>query len=615
MSASPVVRRYVASLTLAAAAGLAGSGVLLAASWPPAALAWPVAIVLVGGVFVFQRRGFVLHWGGQRTITTIDEPAVMLALLLLPAGAAPFLVALGLGAVQRVARRTRIKAVFNVAAYTLAAALATFVHVALSLVLPNLAAAAAAIVVYTLTSTLTVSALFARLEGGRALRVFFDRFGRTAPVHASLGAAVIVIGVALWGLHPVALLAMVPFIVLGLGFVRVDARSQREVLVRSRLADMAAALGVHASERDVVDRVLDTCGDLFLAGAATITLDRPGAAADVVRREFEGGAAPGEAPLSAPLVARDGRAIGRLDVFPARRARRVQAAEVDARLLTVVAGQAASAITAARALAELMEATRLNEGIIGHAPAGIVSLDTSGRITQLNTHLLRALGAKEDPRGMHAADWEPLARHPALAEAMRALAAGVPFYDLDMPPAMPGGPWLSASGVLLEGALGSVVLVSDVSTHKRAEEALRGQTLTRPFVRRLVLSIVARMSAPPSVIAEVGRGLAAELDLRAPEEFAAAFRSLGLGNLHFDGVDGDNYRFVADDLLERQSSARQPTCHLALGFVEGAVAAGRQASLGSEVRCQSQGHPRCTFIVRPRPLATTRVRRQAPAHK
>jgi predicted hydrocarbon binding protein/PAS domain-containing protein len=603
----PSVRRYVVGLTLASAAALAVSAWLALRGAP---YTWQAAAIAAGlglSIFILQRRGLVLHWSGQRTITTIDEPAVMLALLLLPAGVAPFLVALGVLGVQLVARRTAIKRVFNVAAYSLAAALATGVHLALLTVAPPLVASAIAIVVYTLTSMLAVSALFARLEGGRTLRVFRSRFGRTAPVHASLGGAGVVVGVALWTIHPLALVAVVPFLVMGLGFIRVDARSQREVFVRARLADTSAALGVHASEAEVAQRVVDTCGDVFLAGEATLTLDGPGASR-AWRREFEGGAAPGAAPLSAPLVAPDGRAIGRLDVYPARRAHRVQAVEVDQHLITIVAGQAASAISAARALAEILEVTRHNESIVGHAPAGILSLDAAGRVTQLNTQLVRALGADDDPRGRPAAEWEPLAQHAALVDATLALVAGVPFYDLELAPVMPGGPWLSASGVPLEGGLGSVILLADVSVHKRAEEALRSQTLTRPFVRRLVLSIVARMSAPPQVIAEVGRGLAGELKLDSPEDFASAFRALGLGDLRFVRRDGDTFRFVADDLLERQQRSRMPTCHLALGFVEGGVAAFTGAgSLGSELRCQSQGHAHCEFVVQRQELPVKRA--------
>ena len=151
-----------------------------------------------------------------------------------------------------------------------------------------------------------------------------------------------------------------------------------------------------------------------------------------------------------------------------------------------------------------------------------------------------------------------------------------------------------------------------IEAHQAAETATRGRMLTRPFVRRLVLSIVSRMNAPRNVINEVGRGLA-ELDLRTMDEFTEAFRSMGLGNLRYERRDGDSYVFSADDLLERQARASQPTCHLALGFVEGAVASIHGASLGSELRCQSQGHARCEFVVQPRAMPTVKVRARARA--
>jgi hypothetical protein len=161
---------------------------------------------------------------------------------------------------------------------------------------------------------------------------------------------------------------------------------------------------------------------------------------------------------------------------------------------------------------------------------------------------------------------------------------------------------LSASGVPLgAGGAGAVILVHDVTAHRQAEEAVRSQMMTRPFVRRLVLNLAGRLRVPPAAIAEVGRSLAAEAEQHGVEEFAAAFRSMGLGNLEFERREGENYIFHADDLLERRTRASQPTCHLALGYVQGAVTAIHGGlALGSELRCQSQGHPKCVFVVAPR---------------
>jgi predicted hydrocarbon binding protein len=76
---------------------------------------------------------------------------------------------------------------------------------------------------------------------------------------------------------------------------------------------------------------------------------------------------------------------------------------------------------------------------------------------------------------------------------------------------------------------------------------------------------------------------------------------MGLGTLLFERVDGVAYRFAGDDLLERRGASLQPTCHLAAGYLEGLVGKLHNSNaLGSEVHCQSVGHDRCVFIVKPK---------------
>lgn len=587
---------YVGLVVVLAAGGVLASLVHFALGG--AAPWWTLALGLglIAALTVAHRHGFVLHWRGERTVTTLDEPAIVAALLALPLGAVPIVVGISVAIAQRLARRAPIKALFNVAAYTVAAVVATATLIAMQAAGAHvIVAATISVAAYTTASHAIVSLLLAFLSGSDAAKVFVQRYGITTLAHIGIGATVATVGAALWALHPFALLAVLPAAALGYAFVRVNARAEREVHVRRRLAEMTLALTGTSREEDVADAVLHACGDVFLAGRATVRVGER-----EWSRDFESGPDQKRRPLEARLARRDGSPLGALVVQPARRANQAQTFAVDEHLLTVVAGQAAATLEAAQSLHHILELTRLAESIVGNAPTGILALDANGRIRQLNSHLARALGADGDPRGALATEWEPLAQHHALLDNVRALIAGVPFYDLELAPIMPGGPTLASSGVPLEGGLGSVVLVSDITAHK---EAQRSQMLTRPFVRRLVLSIVSKLHAPRASIALVGRELADELDLASVQDYIAAFREMGLGNLHYEGRDGDNYRFRADDLLERLPRSTLPTCHLALGFLEGAVArTRREGSLGTEVQCQSQGHSHCRFVVSPRPL-------------
>lgn len=494
------VERYV--LIVAAAGSLA---VASAAAWALRSLAawtWQSAALLcllAVAYFLLQRRGFILRWRSQRLVTTLDEPVVFISLVALPWPAGVAAVFLGTVFAQAAARRRPIKALFNIASYALAAALASAAFGVLTflLAMDPLLAAVLATCIYTLSSDVLTAGVLARAEGAATAHVLRQRFLFSTMPNTLLGSTLGFVALVLWGFHPAATLALAPLAALALGFARLNAEAERTLEARQYLADMTTALIGTSDEERVVARILDACGELFHAGRAELSL--AGAATPARRersREFEGGVADGGQPLRASLLGREGGSLGELRVWPSARVRGSLGAG-DGTLLRVVAGKAAAALESAGTLRELIEA------------------------------------------------------------------------------------------------------------HKAADAATRSQTLTRPFVRRLVLSIVSRMNAPRNVITEVGRGLA-ELDVRTIAEFTEGFREMGLGNLHLDRRDGESYVFTADDLLERQNRSKQPTCHLALGFVEGAVAALHGASLGSELRCQSQGHPVCVFVVQPRALPLPR---------
>src|SRR5439155_10547145 len=155
-----------------------------------------------------HRYGLIVPWRRESTIISLDEPMVLLALVLLPAPALVLMVCASVLIVQILARREPRKRLFNVASYTLAAcaAAATFVGVT-SVGVPPILAASVGILVYTLTSQLLVSGVFAILERTNVLRVYWERYALLGALHAGIGLSVGIATIALWLLSPFALVA------------------------------------------------------------------------------------------------------------------------------------------------------------------------------------------------------------------------------------------------------------------------------------------------------------------------------------------------------------------------------------------------------------------------
>lgn len=154
--------------------------------------------------------------------------------------------------------------------------------------------------------------------------------------------------------------------------------------------------------------------------------------------------------------------------------------------------------------------------------------------------------------------------------------------------------------------IGASKIARDITTRKLGEQAIRAHALSRPIVMGIVRELLGQGYVPARGLTLLGRHLAGELPRRTIEEYAEALGTVGLGSLALRRVEGANYVFEGSDLIERAPSrASQPTCHLTLGFLEGAVEAIEAApALGTEMRCQSLGHDACVFIVRARPRAT-----------
>jgi PAS domain S-box-containing protein len=139
----------------------------------------------------------------------------------------------------------------------------------------------------------------------------------------------------------------------------------------------------------------------------------------------------------------------------------------------------------------------------------------------------------------------------------------------------------------------------DITERKRGDEEARRHLVQRKLVRRILRDLVEGGASSASTRRKLGKTLAAEANASTIESFAEAFAALNIGDLHIERVSEGRYQARGRDLLEVTPGFGAPTCHIALGFLEGMVTAldGRP-SLGTEIRCQSQGHEACELVVR-----------------
>ncbi|HWH07679.1 MAG TPA: 4-vinyl reductase, partial [Candidatus Thermoplasmatota archaeon] len=138
----------------------------------------------------------------------------------------------------------------------------------------------------------------------------------------------------------------------------------------------------------------------------------------------------------------------------------------------------------------------------------------------------------------------------------------------------------------------------------RLERADRDHAMARGLVRGLLKRLGEKSGVRPEVLRDIGREMGAGLQARDVADAAAAYEAMGFGRLQLVAVTGARSVFHGHDLLERDLRSSQPTCYFALGFLEGAMgSATQQATLGAELRCQSQGSAHCEFVVAARRAA------------
>lgn len=381
---------------------VAGAGVILATLVGAArsyqeflamgAARWALLGGLMVGSYLILTHLILFDWRGQRVALGPDEVLVFLALAALPPPAVVLFAVPTMAIYQVRTKRPFLRAGANVAFVALSGAAAATSYVLLATVLPKLVAIPISIALYTLTTHLLVSSVFALRENTSALTVFGERFWIPTLLHVALGVSGGIAIVALWSLHPLAILVLAPFVVLAKQHVELLGRREREDAVHAKLSAMTQRL---AGERDLdalAERVVSTSLEIFQAGRATLIVSVDGRERRWTK-DFEGGHKATVPPLAASIVGADGGVLGALLVYQSLRANQPYA-EVDRNLLTIFAGEASAAITNVRALSETEAARVRLEGLLARAKTAEEALLSQRVARPLVRRIVRGLMAE-----------------------------------------------------------------------------------------------------------------------------------------------------------------------------------------------------------------------------
>ena len=182
--------------------------------------------------------------------------------------------------------------------------------------------------------------------------------------------------------------------------------------------------------------------------------------------------------LAAPLVARDGRRLGVLQVLNSRHGADFTAH--DAQRLSAFAAQAAIAIDNANLFAAVVEARNRNESILASMSSGVVTLQDGGQAARFNSAALTILGLSETAADAASGVAATLAAdNPELTNEVAAVSAGGhPRSLLDHEIVTPCKGRISANISLVplrdgERVSGVLMMIDDISAGKRLEGAMR----------------------------------------------------------------------------------------------------------------------------------------------
>ena len=254
-----------------------------------------------------------------------------------------------------------------------------------------------------------------------------------------------------------------------------------------------------------------------------------------------------------------------------------------------------------QALAELAD-------LYDEAPVGYHSLDAEGRFVRVNRTEARWLGyAREELLGRRFADLLTRASQARFEKTFPEFRRTGSVRDLEFELIRKDGTLmpvlLSATAVLDDRGefLASRSTTYDLTERRRAESAGRESLVARALVRRILSALTSDEATSALRRRDVGRALAREVPASALLDHLRQYVAMGLGHVDLAVEQDGRYTFTGADLLDRAAACGSPTCHVTLGCLEGAVSrATGTATLGTEVRCQSQGHPACVFVVHTR---------------
>lgn len=201
-------RVFVGTVTCA---GLACLAALLVQTWSLALQDLAVAALLVGAFVGLESLRIRFAWRGVHATSALTEAGVFVGLVALPLGlATAALVAARLGRAI-VTRQAPVKAAFNAAQAALAFGLAGLVAGALgSAGAPALVAAVVGTFAFSVGGEVLLSALFGAIERAPPLRAYRERFALENALSFAFGASFGAAALALYGMHPLAVVGVVP---------------------------------------------------------------------------------------------------------------------------------------------------------------------------------------------------------------------------------------------------------------------------------------------------------------------------------------------------------------------------------------------------------------------
>ncbi|MFA5861194.1 MAG: ATP-binding protein [Candidatus Thermoplasmatota archaeon] len=357
-----------------------------------------VALAVSAAFFLLHRYPFTLHWREHRLVVSLDEAGVLIGLLVLPA---PLLI-LSIVMATLVMQwwggpQEKIKRLFNVSQYAIAATITSgaFALLERAGVAPVWGAALASLA-FGLVANLLLSGVFSALSEASAFTIFRERFLVQGANSALIGIAGGLTIVALWRLHPLATLCVGPFAYLVRRYWKLHAAADRELDVHKQLANATHELMGTASISAVSARVMQECERILDCGRVELTLRLGHKDEDsvILDRTFGSGPRRLIEPLREPLPSRGGGTLGEIAVWP--RQGREAFSDQESAILRTIAGQAASSLENARAIAEADAARERMDSYLSTAQDAVLLVDPEGLVKYMNPAARKIFGIAPD---------------------------------------------------------------------------------------------------------------------------------------------------------------------------------------------------------------------------